>query len=666
MIVGEESVYSSVRYIITLDGDTSLPMESAWRLIGTMAHPLNHAVYNERKQRVVAGHGILQPRVAVSLTAANSSLYASAYGQGEGIDPYTRASSDVYQDIFDEGSFIGKGIYDIDAFEKACSRFPENRILSHDLLEGCYARSGLVSDVILYEEYPARYEADMNRRHRWIRGDWQIAAWLFPFVPGVNGYVRNTLPVLSRWKILDNLRRSLVPLSLTLLLVLGWTLLANSWFWTLAVVAILFLPSVITFCGDLLRKPEDLSLKDHLLQSLRKVAIHFIQNLFSLICLPYEAFRYTDAILRTLWRLIISRRHLLEWNASDRPEHAVHKTLTGTVAVMWIAPFVAITTAIYLTMYYPLTLIVTEPVIVLWIFSPVIAWIMSTPASSQVVKITESQAVYLRKMARKTWAFFDQFVTEEENWLPPDNYQESPVAKIAHRTSPTNIGLALIGNLSAWDFGYITTGQLLQRTTGTMDTLHRMERYKGHFYNWYDTLTLHPLPPRYVSTVDSGNLAGFLLTLRQGLLAMGNQKFFEDRLISGLRDTANIVAALPGDATVFSQLFRQFEAACYTPYPAPAGIKQALESLLKASEALVPERSAQLQENDAYYWMLAFIKQAKALLEELLYIAPWLLLPVPPPRLRAITDALEIYTYHELSGLPFLLAGRNRQIPFGR
>ncbi|MBS1563014.1 MAG: cyclic beta 1-2 glucan synthetase, partial [Bacteroidetes bacterium] len=240
LIVGDEAAYAHTRYIITLDGDTTLPMESAWKMIGCMAHPLNQAVYNPRKQRVTGGYSILQPRVNITLSSSNRSLYASAYGNGQGIDPYTRASSDVYQDLFNEGSFIGKGIYDIDAFEKACC-FPENRILSHDLLEGSYARAGLISDVILYEEYPARYEADIRRRHRWIRGDWQIAAWVLPFVPGPDGrYRRNPLSALSRWKILDNLRRSLVPAALTLLLILGWTSLYNSWFWTLTVVAILF------------------------------------------------------------------------------------------------------------------------------------------------------------------------------------------------------------------------------------------------------------------------------------------------------------------------------------------------------------------------------------------------------------------------------------------
>ena len=655
LIVGQESVYTRVRYIITLDGDTMLPMESAWKMIGCLAHPLNQAVYNERKLRVTEGYSILQPRVDVALSSSGQSLYASAYGNGQGIDPYTRASSDVYQDLFNEGSFIGKGIYDIDAFEKAC-HFPENRILSHDLLEGSYARSGLISDVILYEEYPARYEADIKRRHRWIRGDWQIAAWIFPFVPGPHGrYSRNPLSALSRWKILDNLRRSLVPAALTLLLVLGWTLLYNSWFWTLTVTAVLFLPSLITFMGDLLRRQEDTGFKEHVLDSLRKVVIHFIQNLFSLICLPYEAAVYTDAILRTLWRLLLSRRHLLEWSSSDRPEHAIHKNLAGMLAIMWVGPVMAITIAVYLSLYYPYTLIVAEPVAVLWIFSPVVAWIMSTPSSSQAVKLSDAQTAWLRRVARRTWAFFEEFVTEEENWLPPDNYQESPVAKIAHRTSPTNIGMALMGNLSAHDFGYITTGQLLGRTAGTLDTMHRMERHRGHFYNWYDTQTLHPLPPRYVSTVDSGNLAGHLLILRQGLLTIADQKLFHGRLIDGLRDTINIIASLPGEGAAFGELFRRFEAAAYSPFPAPDTVWQALGTLIAEAKQLVPERPAQLAGSEAHYWSVAFIRQAAAIREELLLLAPWLELPAAPPRLAPLPDMLRIYTFHELATLPALL-----------
>ncbi len=248
LIVGDTAVLSSVKYVITLDTDTQLPRDSAWQLVGAMAHPLNRARYDKDKQRVCEGYGILQPRVAVSLPGANRSRYARMFGSEPGIDPYTRVVSDVYQDLFQEGSFIGKGIYDVDAFEMALGgRFPENRILSHDLLEGCYARAGLLSDVMVYEEYPSRYSADVSRRHRWIRGDWQLVRWLLPGVPGTLArFQKNPLSLLSRWKLLDNLRRSLVPAGLTILLLLGWTVLAAPLFWTLSVFGIILIPSLIT------------------------------------------------------------------------------------------------------------------------------------------------------------------------------------------------------------------------------------------------------------------------------------------------------------------------------------------------------------------------------------------------------------------------------------
>ncbi len=330
-----------MKYVITLDTDTQLPRDSAWQFVGAMAHPLNRARYDEEKQRVSEGYGILQPRVAVSLPGTNPSRYAHLFGSEPGIDPYTRAVSDVYQDLFHEGSFIGKGIYDVDAFERALNgRFPENRILSHDLVEGCYARAGLLSDVQLYEEYPSRYSADVNRRHRWMRGDWQIARWLLPRVPGLGGRRKNPLSGLSRWKIFDNLRRSLVPLALTLLLLLGWTVLSPLWLWTLAVIGTILIPPWIASTLDLFQKPGDVLLRQHLVAAVRSAGRHSAQAAFTLACLPYEAFFSLDAILRTAWRLVI-RRRLLEWNPSSDSDRTRRTDLVASYRTMWIAPIIA-------------------------------------------------------------------------------------------------------------------------------------------------------------------------------------------------------------------------------------------------------------------------------------------------------------------------------------
>ncbi len=305
-----------------------------------MAHPLNRARYDEGKQRVTEGYGILQPRVAVSLPGTNRSRYARLFGSEPGIDPYTRAVSDVYQDLFGEGSFIGKGIYDVDAFERSLrERFPENRILSHDLLEGCYARAGLLSDVQLYEEFPADYSADVSRRSRWIRGDWQIARWLLPGVPGPDGRrLHNPLSGLSRWKIFDNLRRSLVPAAMTLLLLLGWTVLSPTWFWTLLVIAIILIPPLLGSIVNLFRKPDDVLLSQHLAVWLRSSERNFAQAAFTLVCLPYEAFFSLDAIVRTAGRMFFTRKRLLEWNPSSQANQKSRQDLFPYFQSMWAGP----------------------------------------------------------------------------------------------------------------------------------------------------------------------------------------------------------------------------------------------------------------------------------------------------------------------------------------
>ncbi len=556
LVVGDASVLPGIKYVITLDTDTQLPREAAWQCVGTMAHPLNRARYNQQQQRVCEGYGILQPRVAPSLPGANRSSYAHMCGGEAGIDPYTRAVSDVYQDVFGEGSFIGKGIYDVDAFEESLKgRFPENRILSHDLLEGCYARAGLLSDVELFETDPALYSSDVKRRRRWIRGDWQILRWLLPRVPGFSGRsLRNPLSALSRWKIFDNLRRSLVPAAAMLLLLLAWSRLSRPWLWTFTVVAILTAPSILTSLFEAFRRPDDILWSQHLAAVARATRRRLAQTGFGLACLPYEAFFSLDAILRTLWRMAITRKRLLEWAPSGN-ENA-RGTLLASLQAMWIAPAIATTAYIYLANQRPTVLLPAVLLLGLWFLSPVMAWLMGLPIPVHRAKLTAEQVIFLRKLARKTWLFFETFVTAEDHWLPPDNYQEHPVAVVAHRTSPTNMGLALLANLAAYDFGYIGAAELIERTSRALASMQTMERHLGHFYNWYDTQTLRPLTPLYISTVDSGNLAGHLLTLRAGLLALPDDQIVRTCVFDGLGDTLALleecggpsgIATAPGD-----------------------------------------------------------------------------------------------------------------------
>ncbi|MGH8768178.1 MAG: glucoamylase family protein, partial [Burkholderiales bacterium] len=654
LVVGETAVLSNVKYVITLDTDTQLPRDTARQFAGAMAHPLNRARYDEDKQRVCEGYGILQPRMAVSLPGANRSRYARLCGSEPGIDPYTRAVSDVYQDLFREGSFIGKGIYDVDAFERALKgRFPENRILSHDLLEGCYARAGLLSDVQLYEEYPSRYSADVSRRYRWIRGDWQIAQWLLRRVPGAGASrQRNPLSDLSQWKIFDNLRRSLVPLALTLLLLLGWTALSPAWFWTLSVIGIILIPPLLASILEMFQKPDEVLLGQHLAAALRSAGRHFAQAALMLVCLPYEAFFSLDAIVRTAGRMLVTQKRLLEWNPSGELDRLSRTDLIASCRSMWIAPAIAFAVVIYLTQSNPAALAVAGPILFLWFTAPAIAWWISRPLARRAARLTADQIIFLQKISRKTWAFFETFVGPEDHWLPPDNFQEHPATMVVHRTSPTNMGLALLANLSAYDFGYIPAGQLIERTAHALGTMEALERHQGHFYNWYDTQSLQPLPPLYISSVDSGNLAGHLLTLRPGLLALPDHKILGSRIFEGLSDTMRILVDAAGGAATpqLAQLQKDLESA-YDSRPATVAAARGWLARLAASAAEVAGSLAAAPESEAKWWAQALARQSRGALDELTFLAPWSLLPAAPGALGDFPGIGEIPTLRELARL---------------
>ena len=622
LIVGEMAVLTNVKYIITLDTDTQLPRDCARGLIETMAHPLNRARYDENKQCVAQGYGILQPRVSMSLPSANRSYYARLYAGEPGIDPYTRMVSDVYQDVFGEGSFIGKGIYDLDIFERALKgRFPEGKILSHDLWEGCYARSGLLSDVELYEEHPFSYSEDVKRRHRWVRGDWQLLGWLWSKVPASDGRKqKNTLSILSQWKLFDNLRRSLVPVALMALLLMGWTVLSSHRIWTWVVMGIIFLPPLVISVLDAFHKSKDILLTQHLDTVLHSTGWRFAQRVFTLACLPYEAFFSLDAILRTLVRMFITHKNLLEWNLSTDKEGA-RTDLINSFRFMLIAPVAAILLFIYLTVSDPLAFRAAGPILLLWFSSPAIAWWISRPLMRREAKLDYDQLLFLRKLSRKTWNFFEAFVGPEDNWLPPDNYQENRGVKIAHRTSPTNIGLSLLANLSAYDFSYITAATLITRTENTFRTMESLKRHQGHFYNWYDTQSLQPLVPAYVSTVDSGNLAGHLLTLGQGLLALSDDDILGARLFEGLTDTLGVLTDSMEDVNLLDvdQLHKELKKACEHR---PATVQEAcrcLEGLTQYADELGNKLSL-TAEIEAAEWAHAFLRQCRGALNDLKFL----------------------------------------------
>jgi cyclic beta-1,2-glucan synthetase len=549
--IGDLSVLPTVRYCITLDTDTRLPRDAARQLIGIITHPLNRARFDPALGRVVEGYGILQPRISVTFSSAAGSLFARLYSGHTGVDPYTTAVSDTYQDLFGEGIFTGKGLYDVDAFTAALhDSVPENALLSHDLFEGLHARVALVSDVELVDEYPASVLAHARRQHRWIRGDWQILYWLFPFVPSRRGLKRNTLPLISRWKILDNLRRSLVAPTLLALAVAGWTILPGPrWFWTATVITVLA-SQLLPLVARLLVGPRRLQSVPVFLGNLRReAATALAQVLLSVTFLAFHAFDTAHAIAVTLVRLVVTRRRLLEWEtaataAAKGAGLSGRKAVRRFVAEMVSSPIIAALIAVALAALDGSSLPAAAPFLLLWFVAPVVAYRLSVPVGARVRPLAEAERLLLRKTARQTWRYFETFVTAADAWLPPDNYQEDDdEPKLARRTSPTNIGMGLLSTLAAHDLGYLSTDTLVVRLDRTLTTLESLERYEGHFLNWYNTTTHAPLHPRYISTVDSGNLAGALLALAQGLHALTLQPQTTTQLREGLADTADLLAA---------------------------------------------------------------------------------------------------------------------------
>jgi cyclic beta-1,2-glucan synthetase len=539
----DPSTLPEIRFVITLDADTQLPRDCARRLVGALAHPLNRPRFDGRCGRVVEGYGVLQPRVSFHLTAATHSRFASLLAASGGIDPYSSAASDTYMDLFGVGSFTGKGIYEVDAFEEATGNtFPDNQILSHDLIEGNYARCGLLSDTELFDDFPARYHAYARREHRWVRGDWQLLPWLGPRVPAPDGWRANPLPTLERWKLFDNLRRSLVAPALVLLLALGWTVLPGSpWLWTATAVAVPALPLFQTVVCTLVG-----CVRSRRLASLKcwsdSVPAAAAQGLIGAAFLADQACRAVDAVARTLVRLYVSRRNLLEWETAATTDRRLGAGLDSFILNMGPASLLAAVVAAVVAFVQPANLLVAAPVLLAWFGSPLLAYWISRPRPVAEAPLSADEQRALRRVARRTWHFFETFVGDEDHWLPPDNFQEEPDGRVAHRTSPTNQGLLLLSTLAAHDLGYIGLDTLAKRLEKTFDTFERMERHWGHFYNWYNTRTLRPLNPAYLSTVDSGNLLGCLVALKQGLREKVQQPWIGPEAFAGLADTLALAA----------------------------------------------------------------------------------------------------------------------------
>ncbi|MEZ4413902.1 MAG: glucoamylase family protein [Gemmatimonadales bacterium] len=671
-------VPTGVRYVLTLDSDTRLPGGSVRRLVGTMAHPLNRPRLDPVTRCVVEGYGVLQPRVTPTLPGRAGSLFQRMSSVSAGIDPYSAAVSDVYQDLFGEGSYTGKGIYDVDAFEAALAgRVPENALLSHDLFEGLFARAGLVTDIELFEAAPSNYLTATGRQHRWARGDWQLLPWI----------LRHPFSKVGRWKMLDNLRRTLsMPLAfLTLLAAWGWPA-SRPDVWTGFILAVLAIPTFLPVFGGLLPRVPGISKRMHLRAVGRDIRSAVAQFAFTVTMIAHQAWVMTDAIVRTLVRLYITGRHLLEWKAMatvaprtpvTRP--AFHRAMAGGLVLAAVAA-VAVAT-------HPAAWLVATPVIALWALAPSIAFAVSRPIpSSRTAALPPEDVRLLRRIARRTWSYFTTFVTPESRALPPDNFQEDPDPVIAERTSPTNVGLYLLTAVSARDFGWIGTLDLADRLEATLRTVAGLEKFRGHLFNWYDTSNGQPLEPRYVSSVDSGNLAGALLTLSQACWEILDQPILLHAGMEGVEDAADllreaVLASARGGANDAANRERMLEALDVvvrlaaqrpaTPTEWAARLAE-LDAASTSAASLARDAGSKATEPSAstlHSGAEALRRAVETLARDLDGLMPWARLR-PPPALAPIMATLGTpMTLRELpkrcEGVVHDLVARQTQVPEG-
>ena len=558
---GANRVPAGVKYVMTLDADTRLMREAVTKLVGKMHHPINRPVHDPKTGRVISGYGVLQPRVTPSLTTGQeASVFQRVFSVGRGIDPYVFTVSDVYQDLTGEGSFTGKGLYDVDAFETALKgRIEENTVLSHDLLEGSFARCGLVTDVELVEDFPTRYEVEVSRQHRWARGDWQLIPYIFD--------AARDITALGRWKMFDNLRRSLTPIAWAFASVLGWYFLdpLGALVWQIILIFSLFVAPTISLISNILPRSTDIVQRVHFSTLWSDIRDTNAQVALRIVFIADSAWMMADAIIRSIYRLFVSRKKMLEWRTAASVQSSAQVSIAGYYRKMWHAPAVAFASLALAAAAGDNAFLVGIPFVLLWVLSPGIAWYVSQSAETEdQLFVPDDVAVGLRRIGRRTWRYFDTFVTPEQNYLPPDNVQESPQFAVATRTSPTNIGVYLLSTISARRFGWIGFQETIERLENTITTLEKMEKYRGHLINWYHTDTLKTLGQRYVSTVDSGNLAGHLVAVSSALREWAEAPSAHLQAnLDGLGDVAGILRDalkdLPDDRKNVRPLRRRLE-----------------------------------------------------------------------------------------------------------
>jgi len=613
--VGDRDLLVNVRFIITLDSDTQLPHGTARRMIETLAHPLNQPRFSPDGDILAGSYALIQPRVSPSLPSTSATPFSRLFSDPVGIDPYTRIVSDVNQDLTGEGSYHGKGIYDVRAFSRVLSgRFPEGRLLSHDLIEGAHVRVGLASDIELYDDVPQDYLSYTGRQHRWIRGDWQIADWVLPRVPQP-GKRRGTnqLSWFNRWKVLDNLRRSLVPVAALGLLATSWLVSSPAGWISTFMVAVMLLFHPIA--QHLTLMTSHLELKSF---SFSKLTHDLLRSVVEAALLPHQAGLALDAIARVLYRRLVSHHGLLEWASAKGGHGSASGRLPQFVASMGVASVFSGIVGWTVYRWMPSNLVMAGPWLVMWFLSPLLGWLLSLRLNTNRNRfpLPAEDAEFLRDVARRTWRYFSDFVTGETSWLPPDNYQVFHQNRLAMRTSPTNIGLWMLSAVAAQEFGYLTVDQVIEKLSHTMETIAKLERYEGHLLNWYDIKTLNPLEPRYVSTVDSGNLLGALWTLEQGLEKLIERPILDGKAYDGLCDTGKtlkLVVEREGLTGFNAQALDELLHAWESP---PEHIADSLH-LLRRTKGIAATLANEGRESagaaaEAVYWALQVEGQASA------------------------------------------------------
>ncbi|WP_417544264.1 GH36-type glycosyl hydrolase domain-containing protein [Marinobacter sp.] len=670
---GDLDALRRTRFVVTLDADTRAQPNDINRLVGTLAHPLNRVEFDPTTGQPTCGYTFIQPRVEISPDAGDRSLFTRLYTGDTAIDIYSRAVSDIYQDLFGEGIFTGKGAFDVAAFHKCLhGRVPENAILSHDLFEGLHGRAALASDIVFYEDFPANYLAYSRRALRWIRGDWQLTPWLGSIVPGRGDqHVPNRLLALDRWKVLDNLRRSLIAPMLVALATAGWLLLpGQALIWTVLAVGAPGAHLFISLIPGLGRGRKLGAIRS----MLHPLADHAGRWLLAVIFLAHEAAVASEAIARTLWRVHVSHRRLLEWTSAAHSAEEVSQTLLGTWREMAAAPSFAAVIALTLAWLNPIALAGAAPLLLMWFASPQIAWLISRKRQPVSEILGEDDRLYLRLVARRTWLYFETFAGPDDNWLPPDNYQAAPHEDIAHRSSPTNVGMLLLSALTAWDLGHIGRRDLAARMAAALNALDRLESHAGHTLNWFDTRTFESLEPRYVSTVDSGNLAASLLTLSAGCREAAAGPTLCPARWDGLGDALHLLRE------AVSQLPKTDQGAVADHLNAIIGRLPAIRrtpqdwwsALVRINTDDWPQaqiRIARVLENDVksdpheiHLWLKRVNHQLMAMRRDLDALVPWLALAeTSPPRLAGVSEVLEALPPPDTS-----LAGRVNSIDEAR